>query len=83
MRRIKVTLAALGAVGAMGALAPGAVAAPGQECGDQTQSKANWAHEEHANMGNSKDHMGMGHGPGGMMKAEPFCDMGGMHGGHM
>ena len=77
MSRIKVTLAALGAVGALGAFAPGALAQPGQECGGQgTQHENATDAHDHANMGNSKEHMGMGGGPGGMMKAQPFCDDG-------
>ncbi len=75
MRRMKVTVAAFGAAGALALLAPSALAAPGQECGGEgTQHQnATWAHEEHADLGQSTEHMGMGHGPGGMMKAQPFC----------
>lgn len=83
MRSIKAALAALGAVGAMGALAPGALAQPGQECGGQgTQHQNATDAHDHANLGNSTEHMGMGHGPGGMMKAQPFCQDD-MHDGHM
>lgn len=75
MRRTKATLAALGAVAALGAFAPGATAQPGQECGGQgTQHENATTAHDHANLGNSTAHMGMGHGPGGMMKAQPFCD---------
>ncbi|MBW3653203.1 MAG: hypothetical protein KY433_06340 [Actinobacteria bacterium] len=80
MRKIKVSLAALGTVGALAAFAPGAVAqgqsdtAPGHQCPNQgtLQSNAMEAHQ-HANLGQSTEHMGMGHGPGEMSKGQPWC----------
>ena len=80
MRKIKVSLAALGTVGALAAFAPGALAqgqsdtAPGHQCPNQgtLQSNAMEAHQ-HANLGQSTEHMGMGHGPGGMSKGQPWC----------
>lgn len=79
MRKLEMTFVAMGAAAALSAFAPAAFAntttAPGQQCPSQgtMQSNARMAHMTYADGGNSGSHMGMGHGPGGMSKSQPFC----------